>query len=109
MASIPIQITVLGRKYVYTMDESQRPHLEAAAAMINARAESIRRQDRSLTTERLAVAVALQVCFESTHGKLGVETVDNAMLDSMAKLNELCADALEELGINGGQDKPQQA
>lgn len=71
MSTQQIALSILGRSYTYTVsDEEDAARLQDAAGVINEKAAQLQQADRTLTAERLAVNVALQIVFDASSGNL---------------------------------------
>ena len=58
-------LKILGRDYLFNVSEDDSATLQAAADLINSRAQRLHTADTTLTAERLAVTAALEIAFDS--------------------------------------------
>lgn len=91
-----VDYTILDRPYRLNVSDDDEKYVAAAVDLINHRADAIRAGDRSLTRERVAVMVALQVAYETLRGTLTQPPVDREALARVSHLITQCETALHQ-------------
>ena len=89
-------LKILGRDYLFNVSEDDSATLQAAADLINSRAQRLHTADTTLTAERLAVTAALGIAFDSISGRLGENPEDAACAERMLGLRSRCEAALKK-------------
>ena len=84
-------LKILGRDYLFNVSEDDSATLQAAADLINSRAQRLHTADTTLTAERLAVTAALEIAFDSISGRLGENP------ERMLGLRSRCEAALKKV------------
>ena len=90
-------LKILGRDYLFNVSEDDSATLQAAADLINSRAQRLHTADTPLTAERLAVTAALEIAFDSISGRLGENPEDAACAERMLGLRSRCEAALKKV------------
>ena len=89
-------LKILGRDYLFNVSEDDSATLQAAADLINSRAQRLHTAAPTLPAERLAVA-ALEIAFDSISGRLGENPEDAACAERMLGLRSRCEAALKKV------------
>lgn len=83
-----ITLTLLKREYTFDLPETDHPTIQEAARLLNLRAEKIAAESRSFTSERIAVATAMQIAFDALRGNVGTIPADPASATRITALTE---------------------
>ena len=79
-------LKILGRDYLFNVSEDDSATLQAAADLINSRAQRL----------HTAVTAALEIAFDSISGRLGENPEDAACAERMLGLRSRCEAALKK-------------
>lgn len=89
-----VDYSILDRPYRLNVSPGDEQHLSDAVDLVNKRAEALRQTDRSLTRERLAILVALQIAYDSLGGTLVAPPEDTEAVQRVSSMTKQCEAAL---------------
>jgi cell division protein ZapA len=88
-----IEISLLGKTLQVTApDEKEVRHLQAAARALDAKLQTIRTQNQTMPTERIAIMAALNIMHELLSTQREKQELEQAIKSSLNRIQEM-ADA----------------
>lgn len=93
-----VSVKILDREYWVSCTPQERPHLLAAAAMVDERMRDLRQQSRTAGIDRIAVLVALNLANELQQLKQNQQSVQGALGGDILNLRRKLEAGLSLLG-----------
>lgn len=90
-----VTVKILDKEYKVGCPKGEHESLIASAKEVDTRMRDIRKSGKVLSSDRIAVMVALNLAHELVNTKTQVENIDDDVFDRLENLQEQIADTLK--------------